>query len=65
MRVRLGRPVLDAFAHDEKVGLDQSLDDLTVPLLPGGQPAGGGQGLLGRGGGQGKCLGSGDRLWAR
>lgn len=31
-RVRI--PVLDVFPNDEKVWLDESLDDLTVPLLP-------------------------------
>lgn len=27
-------PVLDVFSHDKKVGLDKSLNNLTVPLLP-------------------------------
>jgi len=30
-------PVLDVFPHNKEVGLDESLDDLTVPLLPGRQ----------------------------
>lgn len=27
-------PVLDVFPNNKKIGLDESLDDLTVPLLP-------------------------------
>ena len=41
-------PVLDVFPDDEEVGLDEPLDDLTVPLLPGGQFPGDGHGLKGR-----------------
>lgn len=47
------RPVLDAFAHDEEVALDQALDDLTIPLLPRTELAGHGHRLAKRAGGRG------------
>lgn len=34
------KPVLDAFADNQEVALDEALDDLTVPLLPRAQLAG-------------------------
>lgn len=40
------KPVLDAFPHDEEVALDEPLDDLAVPLLPGAQLAGRGHRLV-------------------
>lgn len=42
----LAKPVLDAFADDEEVALDEPLDDLAVPLLPRAQPAGRGHRLV-------------------
>lgn len=42
-------PVLDAFADNEEVALDEALDDLTVPLLPRTQLAGYGHRLAERG----------------
>lgn len=41
----LAQPVLDAFPDDEEVALDEPLDDLAVPLLPGAQLAGRGHRL--------------------
>lgn len=34
------KPVLDALADNEEVALDETLDDLTVPLLPRAQLSG-------------------------